>query len=314
MIFKKICEQLNVKAQCEKYGLPLWECPQFLFLLMGIIIMIVIVVSFLIASRQIEDPQLVVLIVLSLSALLVIIDYIIIRSFEKLAEVSRAKMEFISVITHQLRSPITNIKYSLEMLTSEKLSEKDKEEYFRILKENTERTGDLINNILTVSRISLGTFKLRKEKISIIDLVEETILEFKPLLGASNTTLEFEKQKELPKIFSDPFWLKEVFRNLLDNSIRYQKNKGFIKLTLRKQGKNIYFQISDSGVGIPERDQKYIFQKFFRARNAFRYQTIGTGLGLYIVKEIIKKMKGKIDFKSKENKGTTFWFTLPIKS
>jgi two-component system phosphate regulon sensor histidine kinase PhoR len=243
----------------------------------------------------------------------VIIDYIIIRSFEKLAEIARAKMEFISVITHQLRSPITNIKYSLEILISEKLTEKDKEEYFRILKENTERTGDLINHILTVSRISLGTFKLRKEKISMIDLIEETILEFKPLLRASNITLEFEKEKELPKIFSDPFWLKGVFRNLLDNAIRYQKGKGTIKLILRKQGKNIYFQISDSGVGIPEGEQKFIFQKFFRARNALRYQTNGTGLGLYIVKEIIRRMKGKIDFKSKENKGTTFWFTLPIK-
>jgi len=314
MIFRKICEQLNIKAQCKKHGLSLWQCPQFLFVLMGIIIMIVIIVSFLISSRRIEDPRLAVLITLSLSVVLVIVDYIIIQSFEKLAEVARAKMEFISVITHQLRSPITNIKYSLEILASGKLTEKDREEYFRILKENTERTGDLINNILTVSRISLGTFKLRKEKISIIDLVEETILEFKPLLGASNITLEFEKEKELPKIFSDPSWLKEVFRNLLDNAIRYQKGKGTIKLILRRQGKNIYFQISDSGVGIPKEDQKYIFQKFFRARNALRYQTIGTGLGLYIVKEIIRRMKGKIDFKSKENKGTTFWFTLPIKS
>ena len=313
MICKKIYDQLNLKAQCKKYGLPLWQCPQFLFLLMGIIIMVIIIVSFLIASRQIEDPQLVVLITLFLSAVLIIIDYIIIRSFERLAEVARAKMEFISVITHQLRSPITNIKYSLEALTSEKLTEKDQEEYFRILRENTERTGDLINNILTVSRISLGTFKLRKEMISMVDLVKETILGFKPLLRASNITLEFEKEKGLPKIFSDPFWLKEVFRNFLDNAIRYQKNKGNIKLILRRQGKNIYFEISDSGVGIPKEDQKYIFQKFFRAKNALRYQTIGTGLGLYIVKEIITKMKGKIDFKSEENKGTTFWFTLPIK-
>ncbi len=313
MIRKKIYDQLNIRAQCRKYGLPLWQCPQFLFVLMGIVIMIIIIVSFLIASRQIEDPQLVVLIVLFLSAVLIVIDYIIMHSFEKLAEVARAKMEFISVITHHLRSPITNIKYSLEALTSEELTEKDQEEYFRILRENTERTGDLINNILTVSRISLGTFKLRKEMISMANLVEETILGFKPLLGASNMTLEFEKEKGLPKIFSDPFCLKEVFRNLLDNAIRYQKNKGDIKLALRRQGKNIYFEISDSGVGIPEEDQKYIFQKFFRAKNALRYQTIGTGLGLYIVKEIITKMKGKVNFKSKENKGTTFWFTLPIK-
>ena len=313
MTFKKVCEQLNIKAQCEKYGLSLWQCPQFLFVLMGIIVMIIIVVSFLIASRQIEDPRLVVLIVLSLSALLVIIDYIIIRSFEKLAEVARIKMEFVSVITHQLRSPITNIKYALETLISGKLTEKDREEYFRILEENIERTEGLINNILTVSRISLGTFKLRKEEISMVDLIEETILEFKSLLRASNIALKFEKEKELPKILSDPSWLKEVFRNLLDNAIRYQKGKGTINLRLRKKGKNIYFQISDSGVGIPEEEQKFIFQKFFRARNALRYQTNGTGLGLYIVKEIIKRMKGKINFKSKENKGTTFWFTLPIK-
>ena len=313
MICKKIYDQLNIKAQCRKYGLPLWQCPQFLFVLMGIIIMIIIIISFLITSRKIEDPQLVVLVVLFSSAVLIIIDYIIIHSFEKLAEVARAKMEFISVITHQLRSPITNIKYSLEALTSEKLTKRDQEEYFRILKENTERTGDLVNNILTVSRISLGTFKLRKEMISMVDLVKETILGFKPLLRASNITLKFEKEKGLPKIFSDPFWLKEVFRNLLDNAIRYQKNKGDIKLILRRQGRNIYLEISDSGVGIPKEDQKYIFQKFFRARNALRYQTIGTGLGLYIVKEIITKMKGKINFKSKENEGTTFWFTLPIK-
>lgn len=313
MICKKIYDQLNIKAQCKKYGLPLWQCPQFLFLLMGIIIITIIIVSFLIASRQIDDPQLVVLIVLFLTAVLIVIDYIIMHSFEKLAEVARAKMEFISVITHQLRSPITNIKYALETLASGKLAEKDQEEYFRILEENTERTRDLVNNILTVSRISLGTFKLRKEMISMVNLIEETILGFKPFLKASNITVEFEKEKGLPKIFSDPFWLKEIFRNLLDNAIRYQKDKGEIKLVLRRQGKNIYFEISDSGVGIPKEDQKYIFQKFFRAQNALRYQTIGTGLGLYIVKEIITRMKGKVNFKSEENKGTTFWFTLPIK-
>jgi len=313
MICKKIYDQLNIKAQCKKYGLPLWQCPQFLFLLMGIIIITIIIISFFIASRQIDNPQLVVLIILFLTAVLIVIDYIIVHSFEKLAEVARAKMEFISVITHQLRSPITNIKYSLEALASGKLGEKDQEEYFRILRENTERTRDLVNNILTVSRISLGTFKLRREMISIVNLIEEIILGFKPLLRASNIIIEFKKEKGLPKIFLDPFWLKEVFRNLLDNAIRYQKNKGHIKLVLRKQGKKIYFEISDSGVGIPKEDQKYIFQKFFRAQNALRYQTIGTGLGLYIVKEIITKMKGKINFKSEENKGTTFWFTLPIK-
>jgi len=315
MTLKKICEQLNIRAQCKKYGLPLWQCPQFLFVIMGIIIIIVIIVSYLVASEKIEDPRLVLLIVLSLSAFLVVLDYIIIHSFEKLAEATRMKMEFISIVSHQLRSPVTNLKYSLESLMSGKLGkiEKTQIEYFKILKENTDRMQELINKILTVSRIESGGLIFQKKEVSVVDLVEETILEFKPLLEISNITIKFKKEENLPKIFSDPLWIKQVLKNLLDNAIRYQKNKGDIKIMLRKKGKDIYFQISDSGVGIPKEEQKYIFQKFFRARNILRNQTNGSGLGLYIVKKVIEKLGGRINFESKEGKGSTFWFTLPIK-
>ena len=104
-----------------------------------------------------------------------------------------------------------------------------------------------------------------------------------------------------------------VVENFLDNAIRYVKQSGDIKIKIEDRNGKIYFEIKDNGVGIPNDDQKYIFQKFFRAKNVMKYQTQGSGLGLYIAKNIIEKSNGKIGFKSKENEGSTFWFTLPRK-
>jgi len=312
---KNFCEQLNIKKQCRKYGLPLWQCPQFLFLIMGIIIMVVIIVSYLVAIEKIDDPQMVILLILVSTSILIIIDYIIVHSFEKLAESTRMKMEFIGIVSHQLRSPVTNLKYALEPLMSGELGEIQKEQldYLAILKQNVDRIQQLIDDILVVSRIQTGVLSLKKENFSIVDLVEKSILEFKPLLLASNITINLKKGENIPNISSDPFWIKEAFKNLVDNAIRYQKGKGVIDISLEKRNKNVYVEVKDLGVGIPRADQKYIFQKFFRAKNVLKGQTSGTGLGLFIVKGVIEKLEGKINFISKENKGSTFWFSLPIK-
>ena len=312
---KKICDQLNIKKQCQKYGLTLWQCPQFLFLVMGIIIMVIIVVSYLMAIQRIEDPQIVILMIIVSTLILVIIDYIIVHSFERLAESTRMKMEFIGIVSHQLRSPVTNLKYALEPLMSGELGETQKKQldYLTVLKQNVDRIQELIDDILVVSRIQTGVLSLKKASFSIVELVEKTIVEVKPLSLASNITINFRKGKNIPNIISDSFWVEQAFRNLVDNAIRYQKGKGIIDILLEKRGLNIYLEVKDSGVGIPRADQKYIFQKFFRAKNVLKSQTSGTGLGLFIVKGVIEKLEGKINFSSEENKGSTFWFKLPIK-
>ncbi len=312
---KKFINQLNIFVQCKKYNLSLWQCPSFLFLIMGIIILGSALIAYTLGTRYIEDPQAVVLIVLGLTAILFIMAFIITRSFERLAEASRMKSEFISVISHQLRTPLSNLKWAIEILMSGRLGriEEQQTEYFRILKENISRMTELVSDLLTVSRIETATLLLEKKEVFLPDLIKNLILKFKPFAQASNIEIIFRPQENLPKVLTDISQIKSVMENLLDNAIRYIKNSGQVEVLLEKRGKNLYFEIKDNGVGIPKEDQKYIFQKFFRSGNVLKYQTQGSGLGLYISKAIIEKLGGKIGFQSKENKGSTFWFTLPIK-
>jgi signal transduction histidine kinase len=312
---KQIFGQLNIVAQCRRYGLPLWQCPHFLFLIMGIIIIGSTLLTYAIGSHYIEDPLIVALLVLVITGILFIIAVIITRSFERLAEANRMKSEFISVVSHQLRSPLSNLNWAIELLMSGRLGkiEEKQTEYFKILKENSDRMGELIKDLLIVSRIETAKLPFKKQEFVLEDLINNLIKEFEPFARASNVEVRFTPAKNLPKVFSDPSQIRLVIENLLDNAIRYIKDRGQVEIKLEKRDENFYFEIKDNGVGIPKEDQKYIFQKFFRSENVLRYQTQGSGLGLYISKAIVERSGGKIGFKSEEGKGSTFWFTLPIK-
>jgi signal transduction histidine kinase len=311
----KIFEQLNIPAQCKKYGLSLWQCPSFLFLLMGVIICLVSILSYLIGTKYIAEPRIVALIVLILATILFILSTIITSSFEKLVEANRLKSEFINIVSHQLRAPLSNLAWTLEVLMSGRIGkiEEEQVEYFKILKENSDRMKDLVKDLLIVSRIESARFSLKKEEFSLKELTEEIIKEFEPFARASNCEIEFLVNNDLPKILGDKYQIRQVIENLLDNAIRYTKGQGKIKIRIKREGKFIHFEIEDNGVGIPKEDQKFIFQKFFRASNILKYKTQGTGLGLYISKAIIERSGGKIGFKSQEGVGSTFWFKLPIK-
>jgi len=314
MNLKKILAQFNILGQCRQYGVSLWQCPQFLFLIMGIIIITATLTIYAVGNNYIEDPGIVALVVLLVTVVLFIIAFIITRSFERLAEASRMKTEFINIVTHQLRSPLTNLKWAIDFLLADelKISQEKKMEYFKILKENTFQMGELIDNLLFVSRIEQKKLPFKKEEISLEDLIKKLTKECQPFLQATDIELTCQVQKDLPKIFTNPSQIKLVLDNLLNNAIRYSKKKGKVEIQAVKKNKNLNFQIKDNGVGIPKEDQKYIFQKFFRAANAFRYQTQGSGLGLYITKLIVENLGGKIGFQSEEDKGSTFWFTIPI--
>ncbi len=315
MSLKRFFHSLNFINQCREYGVPLWQCPQFLFLIMGVFIILTSSFSYLVGTRFVEDPSIVALIDLMITAILFIIAVIISKSFERLAEASQMKSEFIDIVSHQLRSPLTNLKWGIEFLTSDefKMPDEKKEEYYDSLKENTARMVELVDDLLVVSRIEKGTLPVRKEKFNLENMIKDLIDRFGLMAEASNIKIEFHPDKNIPEIYSDPSQIKIVVENLIDNAIRYTQNKGYIGIWLRIKNKQLLFKIKDNGMGIPKSDQKHIFEKFFRARNISKKDTRGSGLGLYVCKSIIEKAGGKIWLKSKLDKGTEFYFTLPIK-
>lgn len=313
---------MNVAEECRKYSTGLWQCPQFLFLVMGILIIISVTFSFSLGKRYIDDPQITLLLILSLTGVLLSMAFIITRSFEQLAEANRLKTEFVSIVSHQLRSPLTNLKWGLDFLLSEGAARNQQETgYFHILNENIGRMHELVNDLLTVSRVQQGTFPFQEKEFELQEVIDQVLVEYQSAALASNVEIKVEGGR-MPKLYNDPSLVRHVLGNLIDNAIRYawkgseaapqgKRERSRIVIRLKDEGSNARVELADNGVGIPAEDQKFIFQKFFRSSNAVRRQTEGSGLGLFIVKSLLEKAGGEIGFKSEENKGSTFWFTLP---
>jgi len=313
----KILNRLNVFSTCTNYDIPIYRCPQFLFLIMGTVIIITTLLSYIIGTHYISNPSIVALVVFFMTVFLFILSYFITQSFERLADLARIKSGFVSIVSHQLRSPVSNLKWTIELLLSGKVGElsEDQVEYLNILKQNTNRMGDMLKDLLIVSSIEEKPVEAKRERVSLKKITKDVILNYKSVAESSNVKINLKAPKELPVIYADPFELKVVVEKLLDNAIRYKRKREEerVEIKIKPQKNKIYFEIKDNGIGIPKKDKKHVFKKFFRSSNARQNQTLGTGLGLYIVGKIIKKIGGKIDFKSQKDEGSTFWFKLPTK-
>ena len=311
----KIFSKLNIFAQCKKYKIPLWQCPQFLFVIMGMVIMVASIAFYAIGERYVADPRIVALAVLLVTLILMLIAFVITQSFENLAEANRMKSEFVNIVSHQLRGPLTNLRWATQFLLSDDFNVsdgKDHVEYFNIIKENSARMEGLIDDLLTITRLKENRANGKKMKFALLDLIKEVLSDNKQIIKASNFSIEMKAPENLPKVFVSYPLAKIAIENLVGNALRYSPNKGKIFITLKALPKKIVFQIKDQGIGIPVKEQKHIFQKFFRARNAAKAEISGTGLGLFIVKMIVEGMNGKVWFTSKEDKGSTFYLSMPI--
>ena len=316
MSLKNIFRQLNILEQCKQYNVPLHHCPSFLFLIMGLIIIAAMLITYYVGLHYVTPEMLVVILGIT-TIILLVVGHTIVASFERVAQANRMKSEFVSIVSHQLRTPLSSLKWSLDLLRGKRLGDvtQKQEEYLDIINDSNNRMIRLVNDLLNVNRIEEGRFEMKPEICKIDPLVEKAVEELKPLAHERGVALNFSKDKDLPLVNVDPNRIGMVIENLIDNAIKYSKKDikdKFINISISKEGDEIKFSVQDNGIGIPALLQKQVFGKFFRGDNLIKQRVEGTGLGLFIAKGIINLSGGEIDFKSKENTGSNFWFTLPI--
>jgi len=233
---------------------------------------------------------------------------------EKLAD--QMKTEFVTLAAHQLRTPISGVRWSLQTLLDGDLGDlnsKQKGIIEQTLKTNN-KVINLVSDLLNVAEIEEGRY-LSKMVLAGIDNIILTIVDdYKEKIREKNIKVEIKKsQEQIPKVMIDIEKMKIAVRNIIDNAVRYTLGGGMISILVIVKKKFIEVKIEDTGIGIPISQQGKLFSKFFRGSNIMKIDTEGTGLGLYISKNIIEAHEGRAWIESEENKGTIFYFTIPIK-
>ena len=234
---------------------------------------------------------------------------------DRTREILRSKNEFITTASHQLRTPLTSLYWIFESLNKETLSEEQK----NLISEGltvSARALKIVNDLLDVSKIEEGRFGYHFENADIVEFLEKILQEKTSLAEEYGIKLYFQKTKESIVCFIDKEKLSYAVSNLIDNAIKYNVENGEVTVNLSRLKDKPYVLISikDTGIGIPPEEMNKLFTKFFRAENAEKVVADGSGLGLFIAKNIIRQHGGEIWAESELNRGTTFYFTIPTDS
>ena len=230
-------------------------------------------------------------------------------------EHDQIKTDFLTLASHQLRTPLTSVKLFVEMLladTGANLSERQKD-YLTIIQASADRTIQLLEDFLAVIRIEMGLLELHIKRIAVEEMINRTLKMHARQATARACTINVKKPKEeMPYVLADPFLFRHVVSVLLENAVFYSsKNACEVTIELVREGAIIIMSVHDNGIGIPTDLHPMVFSKFFRAPNALKAVPEGSGLGLYMAKKLVEMMGGSIWFVSEPGKGTTFFVALP---
>lgn len=228
--------------------------------------------------------------------------------------IDKSKTEFVSLASHQLRTPLTSINWLSEMFLNGDLGEisPKQRENLRVIAKSGNRMASLVSSLLNVSKLELGVFAINPVETEMIDIVEEVVREMTSETNKKKISIKTESDKKMPGISADPTLLKILIQNLIVNAVHYSPYGTSINLELFTNKNNFVFICKDHGIGIPREDHAKIFTKMFRANNARSFRTDGNGLGLYITKLILDATGGKISFTSIVGKGSIFRIEIPL--
>lgn len=228
-------------------------------------------------------------------------------------EVDKQKDELLSIVSHQLATPVSSIKWYTEMMSDGDLGKitKQQKEHLQSMMGVAGNLADLVSMILDVSRIQLGRMHIEKQELDLNIFFKEILEIINPKAEQKKIKFAVAMPKKLPKAMLDRRYTHMTIENLLSNAVKYTPEGGSVDFKLDVKDNTMYCEIRDTGVGIPKTDQQKIFGKMFRATNV-RNEVDGNGFGLYVAKGAVEAQGGKIWFQSQEGKGTTFFVELPL--
>ena len=239
---------------------------------------------------------------------------------ERLTELDRLKSEFVSSVSHELKTPLTTIKLLAHLLQRSRLTEEERLDYLKTIAFECDRQIDFVGNLLDLSRIESGAYKIRKIPIDVRELIESCVGVDRHRAESLGLILTSDIPADVPAVNGDFEALRRVVRGLVDNAIKYTPAGGYITVSAHKADEAVAISVSDTGKGIPETDLPHIFEKFYRAaveaedgiQGSSGTAAPGVCLGLYLAQHIVEQLNGKISVDSKQGVGTTFTVQLPL--
>jgi signal transduction histidine kinase len=236
------------------------------------------------------------------------------KANKELKKIDKMKSDFVTIAAHQLRTPLTGIKWSLTAILNGDMGliGDDQKEYLRGAVESNERMINTVDQILKMDNLQAGIVEIKDDYTDLVTILNSVLFDIYPQAARKKIklNLDFDKEEKL-MVNIDQESLRVVLQNLLENSVLYSNEKENVNVTFKKEEGSVLFSVSDFGIGIPEGEKKNVFTKFFRATNAIKHYANGSGLGLIVSKNIVDRHGGKIWFESKEGAGTTFFVSLP---
>ncbi len=310
---KKLFDQFNFKKSARDLGVSVWQTPNFLFLIMGIVIYATIIIVFYL-TKDYSDPRILIASECFVVVVMLTTGSNIIGRISDVAKLNKLKTRFVEIASSRLKDPLSTIHWELEVLlerTGGDLNPKQKESVDSIIETN-ENMISLVKDLLNIVKIEDRNRIEGKDIINIDKLLTSIIHEQKEYAASKKIKVNYKNEAPDKYFKGDKGLVKIAIENVVFNALAFSPKGKEIDLKVSSKQNDLIVQVKDYGYGIPSEEKEYIFTKFFRASNILSHNIDGTGLGLYVTKKIIDGLGGKVWFESETDKGAEFFMKFPI--